>query len=228
MARCTTQKWMMKNWSKSIQTWVLLSFSHPNINQVQLNSKMNTPNYTGFVSFLPLPPPIAKALACGQKLALAPFFLGGFYWSLHLFSTQPKISWGGPLWFIQLWIYSYFPELAPSPWIVPEPVTNGCVDEVGTFEVLSLNTSMFFPLFTKEGILKILDLLRRENMALENLKSLTLLFLLTIKLPCMLAFLSLKIWFSWVIRMPSRGIITFGCEEIWPYSNHPSVICLDY
>ena len=55
------------------------------------------------------------ALANKHKLALAPFFLGFVYRSMFLFTTEPKDSIGGPLWFIQLWAYAYFPQLAPKP-----------------------------------------------------------------------------------------------------------------
>uniref|UniRef100_A0A2N9EF36 Aminotransferase-like plant mobile domain-containing protein n=1 Tax=Fagus sylvatica TaxID=28930 RepID=A0A2N9EF36_FAGSY len=33
---------------------------------------------------------------------------------MFLFTTEPKDSIGGPLWFIQLWAYAYFPQLAPK------------------------------------------------------------------------------------------------------------------
>ena len=55
------------------------------------------------------------ALANNKKLALAPFFLGSVYRSMFLFATDPKESIGGPLWFIQLWAYAYFPQLSPKP-----------------------------------------------------------------------------------------------------------------
>jgi hypothetical protein len=59
--------------------------------------------------------PIAMAFANKHKLALAPFFLGFVYRSMFLFTNEPKDSIGGPLWFIQLWAYAYFPQLAPKP-----------------------------------------------------------------------------------------------------------------
>jgi hypothetical protein len=34
---------------------------------------------------------------------------------MFLFTTEPKDSIGGPLWYIQLWAYAYFPQLAPKP-----------------------------------------------------------------------------------------------------------------
>ena len=54
-------------------------------------------------------------LANKHKLALAPFFLGSVSRSMFLFTTEPKDSIGRPLWFIQLWVYAYFPQLAPKP-----------------------------------------------------------------------------------------------------------------
>ena len=59
--------------------------------------------------------PIAMALDNKHKLALAPFFLSFVHRSMFLFTTEPKDSIGGPLWFIQLWAYAYFPQLAPKP-----------------------------------------------------------------------------------------------------------------
>jgi hypothetical protein len=34
---------------------------------------------------------------------------------MFLITTEPKDSIGGPLWFLQLWAYAYFPQLAPKP-----------------------------------------------------------------------------------------------------------------
>ena len=59
--------------------------------------------------------PIAIALANKHKLALTPFFLSSVYRSMFLITTEPKDSIGGPLWFLQLWAYAYFPQLAPKP-----------------------------------------------------------------------------------------------------------------
>ena len=59
--------------------------------------------------------PIAVALANRHKVALGPFFLGSVYRTMFLATTKPKESIGGPLWFIQLWAYAYFPQLAPKP-----------------------------------------------------------------------------------------------------------------
>jgi hypothetical protein len=56
--------------------------------------------------------PIAIALFNKHKLALVFFFLGSVYRSMFLFTTDPKDSIGGPLWFTQLWAYAYFPQLA--------------------------------------------------------------------------------------------------------------------
>ena len=44
---------------------------------------------------------------------------------MYLYSTQTKNSHHGPLWFIQLWVYSYFPKLALSPKLIPTPHTYG-------------------------------------------------------------------------------------------------------
>ena len=59
--------------------------------------------------------PIIITLVNKHKLALAPFFLGSIYRSMFLFATEPKDSIGGPLQFIQLWAYAYFPQLSLKP-----------------------------------------------------------------------------------------------------------------
>jgi hypothetical protein len=59
--------------------------------------------------------PIAIAFANKHKLALPPFFLSSVYRSMFLITTEPKDSIGGPLWFLQLWAYAYFPQLALKP-----------------------------------------------------------------------------------------------------------------
>ena len=82
---------------------------------------VNVSSTTSFAQFVP----ISKNLAANVKVALAPFFLGHLYRSMYLYSTQPKNSHHGPLRFIQLWVYSYFPKLAPSPKLIPTPHTYG-------------------------------------------------------------------------------------------------------
>jgi hypothetical protein len=58
---------------------------------------------------------IALALANNNKLASGPFFLGIVYRTMYTACNEPKSSTGGPLWFIQLWAYAYFPQLAQKP-----------------------------------------------------------------------------------------------------------------
>ena len=82
---------------------------------------VNVSSTTSFAQFVP----ISKNLAANVKVALAPFFLGHLYRSMYLYSTQPKNSHHGPLWFIQLWVYSYFPKLALSPKLIPTRHTYG-------------------------------------------------------------------------------------------------------
>ena len=198
MARRATQKWMMTNQrSKSGQTWVLLSFSHPNLIQVQLNSNWNAPIYTGFVSFFfPPNPKFHGVVLCGSFNSGSILIFLSCLLHLEFFQNLSLMD----VWMRGRYIRGFIPQY---------------------FNVFSTfyqrrNPQDFKPF-------------AERKYGLWEFKELDPLFLLTIKLPFMLAFLSLKIWFSWVIRMPSRGIITFfGCEEIWPYSNHPSVICLDY
>ena len=58
---------------------------------------------------------MAKALAQGKKLALAPYFLGHVYKvcsDLTFIPSNPNQ--GGPMWFLQIWILSYFKDLHHS------------------------------------------------------------------------------------------------------------------
>ena len=58
---------------------------------------------------------MAKALAQGKKIALAPYFLGHVYKvcsDLTFIPSNPNQ--GGPMWFFQIWILSYFKDLHHS------------------------------------------------------------------------------------------------------------------
>ena len=58
---------------------------------------------------------MAKTLAQGKKLALAPYFLGHVYKvcsDLTFIPSNPNQ--GGPMWFLQIWILSYFKDLHHS------------------------------------------------------------------------------------------------------------------
>nr|POE62564.1 serine/threonine-protein phosphatase 7 long form like [Quercus suber] len=58
--------------------------------------------------------PLAVALAKRKKLALAPYFVANLYRALYsLTGENLSKSIGGPLWFLQIWAYAYFPILAP-------------------------------------------------------------------------------------------------------------------
>ena len=67
---------------------------------------VNVSSITSVAQFVP----IAKNLAANVKVALAPFFLGHLYRSMYLYSTRPKNSHHGPLWFIQLWVTPISPS----------------------------------------------------------------------------------------------------------------------
>ncbi|KAI8572768.1 hypothetical protein RHMOL_Rhmol01G0226000 [Rhododendron molle] len=57
---------------------------------------------------------IAKALASGQKLALAPLILAHLYHGMQELLTNKFVFAPGPLWIITLWLWSYFPTFAPK------------------------------------------------------------------------------------------------------------------
>ena len=69
--------------------------------------------------------PIAWCLANGIPVDLSSFLLGELYRSLFLLSTEPKQSYGGPVWLIQMWAYSYFPSIAPELHPTIEPWSYG-------------------------------------------------------------------------------------------------------
>lgn len=84
---------------------------------------------------------IAQCLVNGRKVALAPFFLGEVYNAMFRYCEAPSSGLGGPVWFIQIWLYAYFSSLAPSPKIFPEPITYGQMwmegryqDKIPTFD----------------------------------------------------------------------------------------------
>ena len=55
---------------------------------------------------------IAKALVAGRRLALAPHILSHVYRICYDLSDMPYlVNQGGPVWFLQMWLYAYFPEL---------------------------------------------------------------------------------------------------------------------
>ncbi|GKV32762.1 hypothetical protein SLEP1_g41343 [Rubroshorea leprosula] len=63
--------------------------------------------------------PLAAALAHDRQMALGPFLLAHLYRSCQDITTHPLVISGGPLWVLQLWLYSYFPALAPVSFVVP-------------------------------------------------------------------------------------------------------------
>ncbi|GKU90945.1 hypothetical protein SLEP1_g4884 [Rubroshorea leprosula] len=62
---------------------------------------------------------LAAALAYGRQMALDPFLLAHLYRSCQNITAHPLVISGGPLWVLQLWLYSYFPALAPISSAVP-------------------------------------------------------------------------------------------------------------
>ncbi|GKU96902.1 hypothetical protein SLEP1_g10082 [Rubroshorea leprosula] len=63
--------------------------------------------------------PLAAALAHGKQMALGPFLLAHLYRICQDITAHPLVISGGPLWVLQLWLYSYFPALAPVSSVVP-------------------------------------------------------------------------------------------------------------
>ncbi|XP_058198501.1 uncharacterized protein LOC131314020 [Rhododendron vialii] len=57
---------------------------------------------------------IAKALASGQKLALAPLVLAHLYRGMQELLTNKFAFAPGLIWIVTLWLWSYFPTLAPK------------------------------------------------------------------------------------------------------------------
>ncbi|GKV15548.1 hypothetical protein SLEP1_g26330 [Rubroshorea leprosula] len=63
--------------------------------------------------------PLAAALTHGRRLALGSFLLAYLYRSCQDVTAHPLGISGGPLWILQLWLYSYFPALAPVSSTIP-------------------------------------------------------------------------------------------------------------
>ena len=92
----------------------------------------------------------------------------------------PSSGLGGPMWFIQIWLYAYFSSLAPSPKISPKPITYGQVWMEGHYQdkIPMMNALMFSleflkrrdlnPYGLKKGILNLLGHSLKGNMAQEN------------------------------------------------------------
>ncbi|GKV15287.1 hypothetical protein SLEP1_g26085 [Rubroshorea leprosula] len=63
--------------------------------------------------------PLAVASAHGKQMALGPFLLAHLYRSCQNITAHPLVISGGPLWVLQLWLYSYFPAIALVSSAVP-------------------------------------------------------------------------------------------------------------
>ena len=56
--------------------------------------------------------PLGMALAIGQPYALGTIFLASLYQALGKYVIEvPYHRVGGVLWFVQIWLFAYFPEL---------------------------------------------------------------------------------------------------------------------
>ncbi|KAI8547407.1 hypothetical protein RHMOL_Rhmol07G0193200 [Rhododendron molle] len=63
---------------------------------------------------------LAKALASGQKLAMAPLVLAYLYRAMLDLLENRYVFVAGPLWIMTLWLCAYFPSLGPNPVKSPE------------------------------------------------------------------------------------------------------------
>ncbi|GKV19431.1 hypothetical protein SLEP1_g29692 [Rubroshorea leprosula] len=63
--------------------------------------------------------PLAAALAYGRQMAMDLFLLAHLYRSCQDITDRPLVISGGLLWNLQLWLYSYFPALAPVSSAIP-------------------------------------------------------------------------------------------------------------
>ncbi|GAV69627.1 PMD domain-containing protein [Cephalotus follicularis] len=60
-----------------------------------------------------------------QAIALAPYFLGLVYRAINeVLDKSFSTTTSGPLWFVQLWAYAYFPVLAREPSVPFESIPN--------------------------------------------------------------------------------------------------------
>ena len=54
--------------------------------------------------------PLAKTLALGRPYALGTLLLASVYHAMNKYvSEEPNHKVGGPLWFVQVWFFAYFP-----------------------------------------------------------------------------------------------------------------------
>ena len=57
--------------------------------------------------------PLARALAIGQPYASSTIFLASLYQAMGKYVTEaPYLRIGEALWFIQIWLFAYFPDLS--------------------------------------------------------------------------------------------------------------------
>ena len=57
--------------------------------------------------------PLAKTLALGRPYALGTLFLGFVYQAMSKYVfDEPYHRVGGALWFVQMWLFAYFPKLS--------------------------------------------------------------------------------------------------------------------
>lgn len=68
---------------------------------------------------------LACALASGQKQALGPLVLAHLYRGMKELVSNKFVFASGPLWIITLWLWSYFPKLAPPMKKNPESTCYG-------------------------------------------------------------------------------------------------------
>ncbi|GMP25591.1 hypothetical protein CsSME_00002388 [Camellia sinensis var. sinensis] len=90
--------------------------------------------------------PLAKVLALGKKIALAPYVLGHVYRAYSQFCEKPlDANQGGPFWILQLWLFIYFTDLHSRclRFLVPNPTTYG-----EKYAKVSLHPSNFAYYFT--------------------------------------------------------------------------------
>ena len=83
--------------------------------------------------------PLAKALAIGQRYALGTIFLASLFQAIGKYMTEvPYHRAGGALWFVQIWLFAYFPELSGANSLLSMPLGLSAAQSIKTISTDSL------------------------------------------------------------------------------------------
>ena len=134
--------------------------------------------------------PLARALSIGRHYALGTILLASLYQSMGKYVSElPYQRVGGALWFVQIWLFTYFPELLG----------------VNTFPSMSLGLSAAQSIRTISS-----NSLYSFFLSLEN-RSLSQLYLKpdTISSPTWQQILNLPPFTCWILNIHQHSLVQF-------------------